>query len=175
MKKTSSDKPSPTTRVRVRRPDLQAGFAERLSKMIGESGLTLKQLAQEFGGFRIDTLSKLASGGAKQIQVDLMAGISYWAYTHGVSLAWLLTGFGGMRDLPAASLAAIEQAGAMNNAIAFSLLLALARRMGIDVADLAEKWRVNMALPQGVAEVPLRGLFDLIDRAYSGGEAKKRC
>jgi len=112
------------SRIRVRQPAAANAFAERFSHLIKTSGLTLTQLAEGLGGYRVDTLLKISSGHARQISIDLLAAIAGWADDHGVSLAWLFAGKGEKDDAPPTTI---------KQSIQTDLLLAIARKLGVDI------------------------------------------
>jgi SOS-response transcriptional repressor LexA len=155
-------------RVRVKKPELAAALAARLGEAISRSGMTLEQLGKSLGGYTPTALSNLTNNKASGIPLDLLVCMAAWAVDNGISLRWLLAGLGGPDQREAVTLGEIELAGMMNNAIAYSMLLALAARLGADIRPLAEKWHLEVPVGGGTAMVPLGGMCEEADRALAG-------
>lgn len=83
-------------RIRVRNLDAAQGFSLRLGILFRSAQKSLDEIADELGGFRIDTLSKLSTCRSHSIPLDLLAALAVWAIADGYSLVWLFAGQGEM-------------------------------------------------------------------------------
>jgi len=161
-------------RVRVKKPELAAALAARLGEAISRSGLTLEQIGKALGGYTPTALSNLTNNKASGIPLDLLVCVAAWAIDNGISLRWLLAGLGGPDEREAVTLGEIELAGMTNNAIAYSMLLALAARLGADIRPLVEKWHMEVPVGGGTAMVPLAGICEEAGRVLSGSRPRPR-
>jgi len=85
-----------TARSHNRKPELIPAFAARLRMMLGHSGVRQSALAEICGGFSNQRISRLVTGAARTIPLDLLVGLCRWAATNNYSVVWLTTGQGDM-------------------------------------------------------------------------------
>jgi len=88
-------------RVRVLYPGIAAAFAGRLRAMVGDSGITQVALGDHLGGYDKQVLTRVFTGRALTIPMDLAVQLAAWAEQRGYCLRWLFTGVGAMRAAPA--------------------------------------------------------------------------
>lgn len=84
-------------RLTLRYPKLVKAFALRFRHALVESGCRQGKLAEQIGGFRQETISRLSTGQNTAVPLDMMVRIADWAASQGFSLHWLFTGKGEMR------------------------------------------------------------------------------
>ncbi len=160
-------------RGRIRDDAFPAAFGRRLRRLLAETGARQGALARELGGYRPETLSRLAGAKSASIALDLLIRLAEWAEGRGISARWLILGAGPMHREEAVSAAGrVDLAGATTTALSHALLLVLGRRMGLDLEAIARRWWVDMPLPGGeAAAVPIAGLVEAIESQCDGAEA----
>lgn len=94
-------------RQRVRNMDLARAFGRRLKRVIAETAIKQNKLAKALS-CRPDTLSKLCTGQAQTIALDLLGQLALWSTRHGISADWLFCGLGDMRKSSAHRSAGLE-------------------------------------------------------------------
>ena len=154
-------------RVRTRNPAAARAFARRLRRLLAETGARQGALAAELGGYRPETLSRLAAARSASIAIDLLIRLGEWAESRGFSSRWLLVGAGPMRrDEAAPAPGPADLAAATTTALSHALLLVLGRRLGMDLDAVARRWWIDVGLPGGeAAAVPIAGLVEAIESA----------
>jgi len=153
----------PGKRIRVRSPEKTKAFADRLSQAISASGLTQKEFGERLGGYLKETFSKIITGVSTQMPIDLVVSLGVWAVDAGISLRWLFAGLEAIDEKPATTMSQIESAAVINNAISYSMLMAIAARIGIELEPIVEKWTLEMPFEKGTYVVPVKKLWQAID------------
>lgn len=134
-------------RTRVLQPAIISGFASRLRQLLASEKISQAEFAKEIGGFRTDTVGRLARSASTGIPLDLLSAMCGWARGKGYSVDWLVVGFGPVRSADIDRSAVQSPARILNELVSQRMLLALAKRAGIDVDDLLPEWIKAIELP----------------------------
>lgn len=73
---------------------MTSAFCQRLRQAWAKTGQKQLALAGQWGGFAPSGLSRLMSGQAKSIPIDMLCHLALWAERNTIDLHWLLTGRG---------------------------------------------------------------------------------
>jgi len=156
MSKTVSD------RVTVRKSALIEQFIKRFRAALAETETAQVAIAAETG-FRNETISRLVRGVSITVPIDFLVSLAGWLDEKGISVRWLVTGIGPMRK---ADMGGPSNAPAYLDIMAYSMLLILARRAGVDITGVMKAWTRKVGLPGGdLIEVPLESILDVYEES----------
>ncbi len=140
--------------MRVRYPVLVEGFCDRFRQAMAKVGMPQQDLAEQLGGFRQETISRLSRNSATSLPIDLLVRICEWADTNGISIRWMILGVGTMMKSDISKLADVAED--INQMTTNRLILALAERSGIDLSDVVDDLLVAVHVPDhGFVTKPL--------------------